>query len=50
MSELEIIILSLAALRLGLVCSCFLMTLLALLIFLYITSTGILGMMVLKTL
>jgi hypothetical protein len=41
---------SLTVLRLGLPCSYFPMTLLALLIFLYITITGILGMMGLKTL
>jgi hypothetical protein len=43
-------LLSLAALRLGLFCSYFLVTLLAFLVFLYLTSTGILGMMGLKTL
>jgi hypothetical protein len=38
-------LLSLAALRLGLFCSYFLVTLLAFLVFLYLTSTGILGLM-----
>jgi hypothetical protein len=41
---------SLTALWLGLVCSYFLMTLLTFLIFLYLTNTGILGMMGPKTL
>jgi hypothetical protein len=39
---------SLASLRLGLFCSYFLVTLLAFLIFPYLTNTGILGMMGLK--
>jgi hypothetical protein len=43
-------LLRLAALRLGLLYSYFLVTLLALLIFLYLTNTGILGMIRLKTL
>jgi hypothetical protein len=41
---------SLTILKLGLFCSYFLVTLLALLIFLHLTNTGILGMMGLKTL
>jgi hypothetical protein len=41
---------SLAALRLRLFCSYFLVTLLALLIFLYLHNKGILGIMGLKTL
>jgi hypothetical protein len=40
---------SLTTLRLGLFCSYFQVTLLALLIFLYLTNTGILGMMGLKS-
>jgi hypothetical protein len=40
----------LTSLRLGLLCSYFLATLLALRIFLYLTNTGIVGMMGLKTL
>jgi hypothetical protein len=44
------ILFSLTVLRLGLPCSYFLMTLPALLICLYITITGILGMLGLKTL
>jgi hypothetical protein len=44
-------LLSLTILRLGLLlCSYFLVTLLALLIFLYLTDTGVLGMMGIKTL
>jgi hypothetical protein len=46
--ELIITLFNLAAL--GVICSFFLVTLLALLIFLYLTDTGILGMMGLKTL
>jgi hypothetical protein len=38
------------ALRLGLLCSYFLVILLTLLIFLYLTNTGLLGMMGLETL
>jgi hypothetical protein len=41
---------NLAALWLELFCSYFLVTLLALLIFLYLTNTGIVGMLGLKTL
>jgi hypothetical protein len=41
---------SLTALRMGLFCSYFLMTLLALLIVFYLTNTSVLGMMGLKTL
>jgi hypothetical protein len=41
---------SLTALRLGLLCRYFLVILLTLLIFLFLTNTGILGMMGLKTL
>jgi hypothetical protein len=40
---------TLTALRLGLPCSCFLMTLLALLVFLYFNNAGILCIMGLKT-
>jgi hypothetical protein len=41
---------NLAALRLGVFCSYFLVILMALLIFLYLINTGLLGMMGLKTL
>jgi hypothetical protein len=48
--ELEMTLFSLTALRPGLRCIYFLMTLQALLSFLYLTNKGILGMMGLKTL
>jgi hypothetical protein len=48
--KLRMTLFSLAALRLGLLCCYFLVTLLALLIFLYLINTGILGMVELKTL
>jgi hypothetical protein len=46
--ELRITLLGLTALRLGLLCNYFLVTLLALLIFFFLTNIGILGMMRLK--
>jgi hypothetical protein len=48
--ELEMTLFNLAAPRLGLFCTFFLMTLLTLLVFLCLTNKGILGMMGLKTL
>jgi hypothetical protein len=48
--ELEITLFRWTALRLGLFCSYFMMTLLAHLIILYLTNIGILGMTGLKTL
>jgi hypothetical protein len=49
-SELRMTLFRLAALRLGLFCSYFLVTLLALLIFLYLTNAVILAMIGQKTL